>query len=371
MKLRHKILSRIFAIGLALAPLAAIAQQMPVNLPASTVFGRLANGPGPAQAIPFATLLANITGQQAANTIYAAPSGSAGLPGFRALVGADLPAPGASSLGGAESLTCAASNWFYTLATTGIFGCRQPAFSDLTGTFTAAQCIAATGSALGCVKPDGSTITIAAGVLTAVSGSAASVDAAGGTSVTNCGTSGAGLYNTSSSKVGCAAGQWQLLATLTASNSATLSDTTHFTSTYTEYEIRFTNILPATGGTNLELQVHSGGSFQATSYLTNTFGTAGSTTVSVQNSTTFLPLNHGNGLINTGAGFSGFVRVANVAATTIPKIFSGVCGYPTSTVWATGTIGGIWNSNGAVDGIQILTSSGNITSGTVEIYGRL
>jgi len=30
---------------------------------------------------------------------------------------------------------------------------------------------------------------------------------------------------------------------------------------------------------------------------------------------------------------------------------------------------GYWNANGAVDGFQVLFSSGSITSGTIKIYG--
>jgi hypothetical protein len=44
------------------------------------------------------------------NRVWASPNGSTGAPAFRALVGPDLPAPGASSLGGVQSLTCSSQN---------------------------------------------------------------------------------------------------------------------------------------------------------------------------------------------------------------------------------------------------------------------
>lgn len=50
---------------------------------------------------------------------------------------------------------------------------------------TAAQCPAATTSAQGCVEPDGTTIVISAGKLTAVGAAASSIDAGGATSITN------------------------------------------------------------------------------------------------------------------------------------------------------------------------------------------
>jgi hypothetical protein len=55
-----------------------------------------------------------------------------------------------------------------------------------------------------------------------------------------------------------------LLNTMTAANSATLSDTTSLTCAFTSYEIVFENLIPATASATAELQVHSGGSFQAT-----------------------------------------------------------------------------------------------------------
>lgn len=69
-----------------------------------------------------------------ANQVWAGPtSGGQGFARARALVGADVPAPGASSLGGVQSLTCSSSNWFRTLSTGGVFGCSQPAITDISG----------------------------------------------------------------------------------------------------------------------------------------------------------------------------------------------------------------------------------------------
>jgi hypothetical protein len=54
-------------------------------------------------------------------------------------------------------------------ATSGEFGQTQPAFTDISGTATPAQLPVATGTTLGIVKPDGTTITITSGVITSVS----------------------------------------------------------------------------------------------------------------------------------------------------------------------------------------------------------
>lgn len=76
---------------------------------------------------------------QSANQVFAAPNGSSGTPGFRALVGTDLPNPGASSLGGIESAACATHQWLNTVSTGGVPACAQPAFSDISGTAGIAQ----------------------------------------------------------------------------------------------------------------------------------------------------------------------------------------------------------------------------------------
>lgn len=158
--LRHppgmKIAIRALAFSASLLPLAALGQSAPANLPAQSVYGRMGipGDTGPGQAIPFAVLGSQLLGgAQTANTVYAGPSsGPVASAAFRALVGADLPVPGASSLGGVQSKTCSTSNWFNTLSTAGVFGCSQPNFTDLAGSISAAQLINPTASTLGGVK---------------------------------------------------------------------------------------------------------------------------------------------------------------------------------------------------------------------------
>jgi hypothetical protein len=78
----------------------------------------------------------------------------------------------------------------------------------------------------------------------------------------------------------------KLLNTLTASNSATLSDTTSFTNAFNEYDIVFENIVPATNAVACQLQVNSGG-VQATNYSTNALRFT--STTGFDNPTTYIP----------------------------------------------------------------------------------
>jgi hypothetical protein len=74
------------------------------------------------------TLTAALT-SETANQVFASPNGSSGTPGFRALVGADLPAPTASAMGGVMSVTCTSGQFVSQISTAGLPGCQTPSGS--------------------------------------------------------------------------------------------------------------------------------------------------------------------------------------------------------------------------------------------------
>jgi hypothetical protein len=102
------------------------------------------------------TITGTLTGTlatQSANLVWAGPTtGSAATPTFRSLVGADLPNPAPSTLGGVESLAAVASNWIRAISTSGVPTASQPAFTDISGTVAAAQLPNPTASTLGGVE---------------------------------------------------------------------------------------------------------------------------------------------------------------------------------------------------------------------------
>lgn len=72
--------------------------------------------------------------------------------------------------------TAVASNFLTGYSsTTGVFSFAQPAFTDISGTAAAAQLPLATTGVFGAVKPDGTTITISGGVISASGGGAPSL----------------------------------------------------------------------------------------------------------------------------------------------------------------------------------------------------
>jgi hypothetical protein len=102
---------------------------------------------------------------QAANLVFAGPTtGAAASPSFRALVGADLPLPASSTLGGVKSATAAANQFQTGIDTTGAPTFAQPGFTNLSGSVQASQMPAHTGdvtSTAGAVV-----LTIASNVVT-------------------------------------------------------------------------------------------------------------------------------------------------------------------------------------------------------------
>ena len=161
-----------------------------------------------------------------------------------------------------------------------------------------------------------------------------------------------------------------LLATLTASNSATLSDTTHLTATYAEYNIIFENLIPAATSQVCKLQVQVSGSYQTSGYLSQNVSVSNAT-VTATTVTTYIGCGVGVGLVgNTAPGVSGQMHVSNPSGTSAPKTFFGVfSSYFNSNYVTIEMSGGFYNTTGAVTGFQVLFDGGNITSGVIKIYG--
>ena len=162
-----------------------------------------------------------------------------------------------------------------------------------------------------------------------------------------------------------------LLNTLTASSSASLQDTSSLTATYSSYLLVFENIVPASNA-QLELLVHSGGSFQTTSYLMRIWEF--SSTTANTTPTTFFALTATDFASSAaGSGFSGFALITAAASAAIPKniISEGI--YTSAGAIVLSKAGGYWNgSNAAIDGFEIALAGGVLlTSGVVKVYGIL
>lgn len=161
-----------------------------------------------------------------------------------------------------------------------------------------------------------------------------------------------------------------LINTLNPSNVATIGDTTSLTSTYSYYEIQFFNVIPATTNSNLELQVYTG-SYQATSYV-GSLTYSGNAVVANESASTCILLTGGVSSTTAYGGATGWIRVPVPSNTAYYKIWNGQSGCYSGSYLFTNSFSGMWNSaTTAVSGFQLLFSSGNITSGTIKVYGIL
>lgn len=168
-----------------------------------------------------------------------------------------------------------------------------------------------------------------------------------------------------------------LISTASASNSAAIDFTSGINSSYDEYLLVITDLIPATNGSNLNLRVSEdgGATFKAGasdySYANNVCtdvssnaptGSTGANAILVAAS-----------LCNvTTTTFCGEIRFWSPSGTAKNKKFSYDASYTSSVGNLLRLVGGgnfILDSN-AINGIRLLMSAGNITSGNFALYGR-
>lgn len=158
------------------------------------------------------------------------------------------------------------------------------------------------------------------------------------------------------------------LVTLTAAASASLSDTTHITATFNHYDLLIENII-CSAVADLRIQIAIGGVFQTATYNaqiligngTATAATAFTAGVTISNS----------GGCNTGApGISATITLPIPSNTSVQKILRGIFYESSSGTTLGGTAFGFWGgSNAAINGVQLIPSTGTLTTGTMEIVG--
>ncbi|MBI1202532.1 MAG: hypothetical protein GC182_08480 [Rhodopseudomonas sp.] len=174
-----------------------------------------------------------------------------------------------------------------------------------------------------------------------------------------------------------------LLATLTASNSASLADTTHLTSAYDRYEFDLQHVVLATDDTRLcaRFSEDAGSTWKATGYLAGLSVapaiTSGSAPAYADPQTTFIALSSVNaasyGMSNaSGRGWSGTLTLRKPSGTTNTKTLEGSGSYPTvsSNKPIRASVTGYYDADqAAVNGVQFFGQSSNIAIGVIRVYG--
>ena len=171
-------------------------------------------------------------------------------------------------------------------------------------------------------------------------------------------------------------GALNLISTQTASSSASLEFS--IDGTYDAYVFKWININNSTTAGNFTFQVSTNGGSSYATTVTSTFfrayhNEAGTDSILQYDtnddraqSTSFQPINY----IRTGDNENGvgFMTLYNPSSTTFVKHFIAESN-DDGTYAVHRFIAGYFNTTSAIDSIQFKMESGNITSGTIKMYG--
>lgn len=170
-----------------------------------------------------------------------------------------------------------------------------------------------------------------------------------------------------------------LIATATASASATLSFTSGIDSTYDVYEFRFENMHPASDGVQFQFQVNADGQTGFNEVMTTTLFRAIHNEADTVTGLAYYDLDQAQGTAyqaislsggDTDESTSGVLTLYAPSSTTYVKHFTSRA----NSYWSTNYsmefyAAGYINTTSAIDEISFKFSSGNIDAGTIKMYG--
>ena len=172
-----------------------------------------------------------------------------------------------------------------------------------------------------------------------------------------------------------------LIATATASASATLSFTTGIDSTYDAYEFRWTNMHPSSDTVNFQFQVNASGETDFNETMTTTYFRAGKneTTTSAfvaytesedqAQGTAYQRIGHLTGS-DSDQSTSGVLTLYAPSSTTYVKHFVSMSNTAHAADFSKAShVAGYINTTAAIDEISFAFQSGNIDAGQIKMYG--
>ena len=158
---------------------------------------------------------------------------------------------------------------------------------------------------------------------------------------------------------------WILLSDQDASNDAAIDFTSVITSTYDEYIVLLTGVVPITNGANLLLRysTDNGSTFKEGEndyWQVETYYTSITIASDIEGSTPAI------------GGVSGEIHLVDPSnATKYVKTYGIIHQMNSSSVEGASLVSGIYMASMDVDAIRFLMSSGNISTGTFKLYGIL
>ena len=172
-----------------------------------------------------------------------------------------------------------------------------------------------------------------------------------------------------------------LLSTQTASTSASVNfDNTLLTSDYKTYEFKYMNVVGSADGVQLQMKFsddnglafppnHTGGFFTVYTSASGASYTYDATNDSVQEAFQKLGTDQS---FDAGDSMGGRVSIQNPSSASFITTYQGEGSYIShhATIYQYTTyIGGIWDSLAAVDYVRFEMTSGNIVTGTFQLWG--
>ena len=169
----------------------------------------------------------------------------------------------------------------------------------------------------------------------------------------------------------------------TASSSSSLSITSGISSTYKEYIFMFNNIHPATDNVEFyfNMSIDGGSNYNVTKTTTgfsayqdeagSSAALAYDTSGDLAQGTGYLQLNQNGTLGNDNdQSLSGSLHLFSPSDTTFVKHFLGTVQYYETTNYSINSVvAGYGNTTSAINAVDFKMSSGNIDSGTIDMYG--
>lgn len=171
---------------------------------------------------------------------------------------------------------------------------------------------------------------------------------------------------------GMTGGPFTLISTVTAAGGATtLSDTTHITSSYTDYELVCTGLTPSAGANTGELQFFVGGTLQTSGYSGQSFVPSSSAIVTNQWAS-FVTLSNAGSAGNASPGVSFRLFIHNPSASAVHSVEGQGTYEGAGPTMGNIVIAGAFNTAGVITGYQVAFASGTINAGGFcKLYGRL
>lgn len=200
-------------------------------------------------------------------------------------------------------------------------------------------------------------------------------DASGNPAAVGAGTAGHFLKSQGAGSVpvfAAASGGLTFLSSATISNDASVAFTSLIDSTYDDYMITLTNLVPVTSGGRIQLALsqNNGSSYLSASYrYANSGGSdAGSALNEGSSSNSIMLLAT---LVDNTAGYgaNGFIRIQGVASGAYPVVTSVLSHLRSTAFQTTTTAGTYFGDTNAIDAIRLNNNAGNLNTGTIRLYG--